>query len=143
MVVSTLLITHLNDFTNIKFYDPNQKVEMLWHHKKGQQENSEKSEYKVSSHESEQYNYNENNYEESYDPDDVKEGGPVFRSLRRVKTADGVEDDAKRDAKGEVKDDTKGEANVDAAGDAKNDGPCTYECIDWPFSNCKVTASYW
>ena len=22
-------ITHLNDFTNIKFYDPNQKIEML------------------------------------------------------------------------------------------------------------------
>ena len=135
MVVSTLLITHLNDFTNIKFYDPNQKVEMLWHHKKGQQENSEKSEYKVSSHESEQYNYNENNYEESYDPDDVKEGGPVFRSLRRVKTADGVEDDAKGEAKVEAEDDTKS--------DAKNDGPCTYECIDWPFSNCKVTASNW
>ena len=110
---------------------------MLWHHKKGQQESAAKSEYKVSSHESEQYNYNENNYEESYDPDDVKdkEGGPMFRSLRRVKTVDGVEDDAKGEAKDEAKDDTKG--------DAKDDGPCTYECIDWPFSNCKVTASKW
>ena len=104
---------------------------------KGQQESAAKSEYKVSSHESEQYNYNENNYEESYDPDDVKEGGPMFRSLRRVKTADGVEDDAKGEAKVEAKDDTKG----DAKGEAENDGPCTYECIDWPFSNCKVTTA--
>ena len=59
----------------------------------------------------------------------------MFRSLRRVKTADGVEDDAKVEAE----DDTKG----DAKGEAENDGPCTYECIDWPFSNCKVTASKW
>ena len=58
----------------------------------------------------------------------------MFRSLRRVKTADGVEDEAKDEAKDDAKSDAKGEA--------KNDGPCTYECIDWPFSNCKVTTSH-
>ena len=109
---------------------------------KGQQENAAKSEDKVSSHESEQYNYNENNYEESYDPDDVKEGGPKFRSLSRVKTADGVEGDAKDDAKDNAKDDTKDDAKDDAKSEAENNGPCTYECIEWPFSNCKVTVSH-
>ena len=113
---------------------------------KGQQENAAKSKDKVSSHESEQYNYNENNYEESYDPDDVKEGGPKFRSLSRVKTADGVEGDAKDDAKDNAKDDAKDNAKDDTKDDAKseaeNNGPCTYECIEWPFSNCKVTASH-
>ena len=58
----------------------------------------------------------------------------MFRSLRRVKTADGVEDDAKGETEDEAKDNTKG--------DAENDGPCTYECIDWPFSNCKVTCCH-